>query len=364
MSMKAVVYTGSSLPSIEERPKPQLLKPTDAIVKMIKASICGTDLHILKGDVPTCAKGTILGHEGLAVVESVGASVNAVKPGDRVVISAITACSSCKFCRKGMPSHCVDGGWILGNTIDGLQAEYARIPHANASLHLAVPGASDADLVMISDVLPTSLECGVQLGKVEPGKTVAVVGAGPVGLGVVLNAGTTTCLLCWRLTDLPRGLYSPSKIIVIDLDENRLQQALQVGATHIIKSGPGAVERVMELTDGEGVDAAIEVVGVGATFKLCQDIVAVGGTIANLGVHGSKVDLHLERLWDHNITITTRLVDTVSCPLLLRLAESGRLRAGNLATHTYKFSEVLNGAYGTFSAAAQHNALKVLIDFE
>lgn len=245
-----------------------------------------------------------------------------------------------------MPSHCTDGGWILGNTIDGLQAEYARIPHADASMHHVVPGASDADLIMVSDVLPTALECGVLNGRVQPGATVAIVGSGPVGLGAVISA----------------QLYSPAMVIVIDMDENRLTQARTFGATHTVKSGPDAVQQVMELTKGLGVDTAIEAVGVPATFKLCQDIIAVGGTIANLGVHGTPVDLHLEKLWDRNITITTRLVDAVTSPMLLKLVESGRIRAGNLGTHTFNFSDILN-AYSTFSAAAKNSALKVLLKF-
>ncbi len=246
----------------------------------------GTDLHILKGDVPTCTKGRILGHEGVGVVESVGPAVKSFKAGDRVIISAITSCSACYYCRRGMPSHCTDGGWVLGNTVDGTQAEYVCIPHADASMHPMVAGASDADQVMLSDVLPTSLECGVLNGRVQPGSTVAIVGSGPVGLGAVITS----------------QLYSPSKLIVIDLDANRLKQAASLGATHTVVSGPDAIQQVMDITGGLGVDTVIEAVGVPATFKLCQDVVAVGGTIANLGVHGTKVDLHLEKLWDRNIS--------------------------------------------------------------
>ncbi|KAF9027147.1 alcohol dehydrogenase GroES domain-containing protein [Hymenopellis radicata] len=344
--MKALVYNGTPTPSIEERAIPQIAKPTDAIVKMSKGSICGTDLHILKGDVPTVTKGRILGHEGVGVVESVGPAVKSFKVGDRVIISAITSCSACSYCRRGMPSHCTDGGWVLGNTVDGTQAEYVCVPHADASMHPMVKGASDADQVMLSDVLPTSLECGVLNGRVQPGATVAIVGSGPVGLGAVITS----------------QLYSPSKLIVIDLDANRLKQAASLGATHTVVSGPDAVQQVMEITGGLGVDTVIEAVGVPATFKLCQDVVAVGGTIANLGVHGAKVDLHLEKLWDRNITITTRLVDAVSTGMLLKLVESGRIRAGTLGTHSFKFADIVN-AYSTFSAAAKNNALKVILEF-
>ncbi|KAF9025261.1 GroES-like protein [Hymenopellis radicata] len=344
--MKALVYNGTPTPSIEERPIPQISKPTDAVVKMVKGTICGTDLHILKGDVPTCTKGRILGHEGVGVVQSVGAAVKSFKVGDRVIISAITSCSACSYCRRGMPSHCTDGGWVLGNTGDGTQAEYVCIPHADASMHPMVAGPSDADQVMLSDVLPTGLECGVLNGRVQPGATVAIVGSGPVGLCALITA----------------QLYSPAKIIVIDLDENRLKQAMSLGATHTVQSGPDAVQQVMDITGGLGVDCVIEAVGVPAAFKMCQDVVAVGGTIANMGVHGAKVDLHLEKLWDRNITITTRLLDAVSTGMLLKLVESGRIRAGTLGTHSFKFAEMIN-AYSTFGAAAQNKALKVIIEF-
>ncbi|KAF9025220.1 GroES-like protein [Hymenopellis radicata] len=346
-NMKALVYNGTPTPSIEERPIPQISKPTDAVVKMVKGTICSSDLNILKGDVPTCTKGRILGHEGVGVVQSVGVAVKSFKAGDRVIISCITSCSACSYCRRGIPSHCTDGGWVLGNTIDGTQAEYVCIPHADTSMHPMVAGASDADQVMLSDVLPTSLEWGVLNGRVQPGSTVAIVGSGPVGLGALITA----------------QLYSPAKIIVIELDENRLKQAMSLGATHTVQSGPDAVQQVMDITGGLGVDSVIEAVGLPATFKMCQDVVAVGGTIANLGVHGAKVDLHLEKLWDRNITITTGLVDAVSMDMLLKLVESGRIRAGTqLGTHSFKFAEMIN-AYSTFWAAAKNKVLKVIIEF-
>ncbi|KAJ7155516.1 putative zinc-dependent alcohol dehydrogenase [Mycena crocata] len=345
-AMKALVFAGKGQPIIEDRPKPKVLKATDAVVKMVKTTICGTDLHILKGDVATCGTGRILGHEGVGVVEAVGDTVKGFKVGDRVIVSCITSCSSCEFCRRGMPSHCTDGGWTLGNTIDGTQAEYVRIPHADSSLHHMVKGASEDEQVMCSDVLPTGFECGVLNGRVQPGSTVAVIGGGPVGLGALLTA----------------QLYSPFNLIMIDLDTNRLKSAKALGATHCFVSGPKTIEEVMELTGGRGVDTVIEAVGVPATFKLCQDLVAVGGTIANLGVHGCKVDLHLEDLWHRNITITTRLVDAVSTAMLVKLVDSGRIKTDKLVTHSFGFAETTK-AYETFGAAAQHNALKVIINF-
>jgi alcohol dehydrogenase len=266
-------------------------------VKIAKTTICGTDLHILKGDVPTCAPGRILGHEGVGMIEQVGAGVTTFRPGDHVLISCITACGKCEYCRRGMYSHCTTGGWILGNEIDGTQAEYVRIPHADTSLYPIPEGADEEALVMLSDILPTGFECGVVNGKVAPGSTVAIVGAGPIGLAALLTA----------------QFYSPAEIIMIDLDDRRLQAASRFGATQIVNSADGkAAEKVKALTGGLGVDAAIEAVGVPATFLLCQDIVAPGGIIANVGVHGTKVDLHLERLWSQNIAITTRLVDTIT----------------------------------------------------
>ncbi|MCW2249043.1 alcohol dehydrogenase [Azospirillum fermentarium] len=344
--MKALVYQGPGRKVVEDRPRPRLAGPTDAIVRVTRTTICGTDLHILKGDVPDCQPGTILGHEGVGVVEEAGSGVTAFKPGDHVLISCITACGKCEFCRMGMYSHCVDGGWILGHRIDGTQAEYVRIPHADTSLHPIPAGMDEEALVMLSDILPTGFECGVLNGKVEPGKTVAIVGAGPVGLAALLTA----------------QFYSPSAVIMIDLDDNRLDVARRFGATGTVNSGAGsAVEAVLSLTGGRGADVVIEAVGIPATFALCEDIVAAGGTIANVGVHGAKVDLHLERLWAHNITITTRLVDTVSTPMLLRTIRAGKLAPQHLITHRFTLASILD-AYDTFARAADHRALKVVIE--
>lgn len=344
--MRALVYNGPGLKTLEDRPKPIVEMPTDAVVKITKTTICGTDLHILKGDVATCRPGTILGHEGVGIVEAVGLGVGIFKPGDRVLISCISACGRCEPCRKGMYSHCTSGGWMLGNRIDGTQAEFVRIPHADTSLHPIPQGADEEALVMLSDILPTGFECGVLNGKVEVGSSVAIVGSGPIGLAALLTA----------------QFYAPSEIIMIDLDDNRLAVAQRFGATAIVNSADGnAAQQVMKLTGGRGVDTAIEAVGIPATFTLCEDIVAAGGTIANVGVHGSKVDLHLERLWSHNITITTRLVDTVSIPMLLKTVQSKRIDAKQLITHRFKLEQILQ-AYDTFSRASSTKALKVIIE--
>ncbi|MEO5755495.1 MAG: zinc-dependent alcohol dehydrogenase family protein [Mesorhizobium sp.] len=344
--MKALVYSGPGKKSLEERPKPSISAPTDAIIKITKTTICGTDLHILKGDLPSCLPGRILGHEGVGIVDSVGPAVTAFKAGDRVLISCVSACGKCEYCRKGMFSHCTTGGWILGNTIDGTQAEFVRTPHADTSLYPIPEGADEEALVMLSDILPTGFECGVLNGKVQPGATVAIVGSGPVGLAALLTA----------------QFYSPGEIIMIDLDDNRLEIAKRFGATKTINSADGkAVDTLMKLTGNRGVDTAIEAVGIPATFELCEQIVAAGGVIANIGVHGVPVALHLERLWDRNISITTRLVDTASTPMLLKVLKANRIDPKLLITHRFKLDHILD-AYETFGNAAKTRALKVIIE--
>jgi len=342
--MKALVYQGPGKKSLEERPMPEISFPTDAIVKVLKTTICGTDLHILKGDVPTCQPGRILGHEGVGIVEKTGSGVMNIRRGDHVLVSCITSCAKCDYCRRGMYSHCTDGGWILGHKIDGTQAEYVRIPHADTSLHKIPAGMDEEALVMLSDIFPTGFECGVLNGKIKPGDTVAIVGSGPIGLATLLTA----------------QFYTPSKIIMIDTDDNRLEVSKKLGATDTVNSArENAVEKIMKIT-GVGVDAAIEAVGIPATFALCQEIIAPGGVIANIGVHGVKADLHLEKLWDRNVTITTRLVDTVTTPMLLKTVQSKKIDPKQLITHRFTLDKILD-AYDTFGRAASTQALKVII---
>jgi len=277
---------------------PIIINPTDAVIKMSKTTIYGTDLHILKGDVATCAPGRILGHEGVGVVDKIGTAVTAFKPGDHVLISCVSACGKCEYCRKQMYSHCTTGGWILGNSIDGTQAEYVRIPHADTSLYPIPKEADEEALVMLSDILPTGLTA---------------------------------------------QFYSPAEIIMIDLDDNRLEVAKRFGATVTINSADSkATEAIVKLTANRGVDTAIEAVGVPATFELCQTIIAAGGHIANIGVHGKKVDLHLEKLWDRNISITTRLVDTVTIPLPFKTVNSHKINPKLLITHRFTFDKIMD----------------------
>jgi alcohol dehydrogenase len=345
-TMQALVYHGPGKRVLEDKPKPILKAPTDVIVRITKTTICGTDLHILKGDVPTVTDGRILGHEGVGIVDQVGASVSTFSIGDRVLISCITSCGKCTNCKKGMYSHCENGGgWILGNLIDGTQAEYVRIPFADNSLYLIPAGADEEAIVMLSDILPTGFECGVLNGQVKPGDTVAIVGGGPIGLAALLTA----------------QFYSPSEIIMVDMDDNRLEVAKKLGATKVVNGRDGeAVSNVMAITGNRGVDVAIEAVGIPASFDVCQSIVAAGGHIANIGVHGKPVQLNLDKLWSHNITLTTRLVDTVTTPLLLKTVMSGKVRPTQLITHRFALSDAMQ-AYDTFGNAMKERALKVII---
>ena len=343
--MKALVYHGPGNKNWEEKKKPFIQHPSDAIVRITKTTICGTDLHIMKGDVPEVVNGRTLGHEGVGVIEETGELVTRFKKGDHVLISCITSCGICDNCRKGMYSHCENGGWILGHLIDGTQAEFVRIPYADTSLYKIPDNSDEEALVMLSDILPTGYECGVLNGKVVPGSTVAIVGAGPIGLAALLTA----------------QFYAPSEIIMIDPDDNRLAVAKKMGATKTINNRVDmAVEKVLTFTQNKGVDTVIEAVGIPETFELCQSLVAAGGVIANVGVHGKSVNLHLDQLWGKNITITTRLVDTSSTPMLMKTIQSGRLNSKQLITHRFKLFEIIQ-AYECFGQAAKEKSLKVIL---
>ncbi|MFO7341734.1 MAG: alcohol dehydrogenase [Caldibacillus debilis] len=343
--MKALTFVAPGKKELVEKPKPEIQKPTDAIVRITKTTICGTDLHILAGDVPAVTSGRTLGHEGVGIVEEVGEGVKNFKKGDRVLISCITSCGKCENCKKGLYAHCEDGGWILGHLIDGTQAEYVRIPHADNSLYHIPEGTDEEALVMLSDILPTGFEIGVLNGKVQPGHTVAIIGAGPVGMAALLTA----------------QFYSPAEIIMVDLDDNRLEVSKTFGATHTINSSDGkAVEKIMEYTGGKGVDVAMEAVGIPATFDICQQILKPGGYLANLGVHGKPVEFHIEKLWISNITLTTGLVNTTSTPMLLKTVQSKKLRPEKLITHRFAFKDIME-AYEIFGNAAKNKALKVIL---
>jgi alcohol dehydrogenase len=349
--MKALVYHGPGSKDWEEVPDPTIRKPTDAIVQVDTTTICGTDLHILKGDVPAVTDGRILGHEGVGTIVEVGDAVTNLAVGDRVIISCICPCGSCDYCHQQLPAHCLDEegtsgiGWIFGHLIDGTQAEYVRVPFAEGSLHRVPEGVSDEAAVMLSDILPTGFEIGVRNGRVEPGDVVAVVGAGPVGLSAVMTA----------------GLYGASRVIAIDLDDNRIAQALAFGATDGVNSGGSAwKEEVLAMTDGLGVDTAIEAVGIPATFDMCTELVRPGGTVANVGVHGSPVELQLQDLWIKDIAITTGLVSASTTAMLLKLVAQQKLPAEKFATHHFALDQMLD-AYDTFGRAAETKALKVVI---
>ncbi|ANB14163.1 bifunctional alcohol dehydrogenase/S-(hydroxymethyl)glutathione dehydrogenase [Sugiyamaella lignohabitans] len=370
-SMKALVYNGPHSKKWTDVPKPKILKPTDAIVKVTATTICGTDLHILKGDVPEVSKGRILGHEGIGIIDSVGESVASFKKGDRVLMSCITSCGSCVYCSRNLQSHCLDGGWILGHLIDGTQAEYVRIPFADNSLYSIPKKLKDESVLCLSDALPTGYEVGVLAANVQPGDTVAIIGAGPVGLSVLMTT----------------QFFSPAIIIMIDTDDMRLEASKELGATHTInptklKSSSttntssallDAISAIKAEVDGPdvpanqqakpGVDVAIECVGIPQTFDTCQQIIAPGGRIANVGVHGSKVDLQLQDLWIKNIQISTGLVSANTTRALLKSVQSNKIKPDLLVTHKFNLSDI-ERAYEVFGRAAEEKAIKVLLQVD
>ena len=349
--MKALVYHGPGKKAWETVPDPKIQAATDAIVRVDTTTICGTDLHILKGDVPAVTDGRILGHEGVGTITEIGPAVKGLKVGDRVIISCISACGSCSYCHQQLPSHCLDPegtsgiGWIFGHLIDGTQAELVRVPFADNSLHKLPEGVSDEAAIMLSDILPTGFEIGVRNGGVQPGDVVAVVGAGPVGLSVIMTV----------------GLYGASRVISIDLDDNRLQLAKTFGATDSVNSGAKDWrDQVMAMTDGMGVDVAIEAVGIPQTFDMCTSLIRPGGRVANVGVHGKSVELKLQELWINDVTITTGLVSATTTPMLLKLVAQGKLSPEKFVTHRFKLDQMME-AYDTFGRAAETKAMKVSI---
>jgi alcohol dehydrogenase len=344
--MKALVYHGPGRKALEDRPVPKTEAATDALVKIAKTTICGTDLHILKGDVPETTPGTVRGHEAVGTVQAVGAGATTVAPGDRVLISCVTSCGRCRYCKEGRYGQCLGGGgWIFGHLINGLQAEYARVPFADNSVYKVPDELSDEQVLFLADILPTSYEVGVLSGLISPGDLVAIVGAGPIGLAAILTA----------------KLYTPGRIVAIDLADSRLESARRFGADTTINNGTAdATAQIMELSDGLGADVAIEAVGVPESFELCADLVRPGGHVANIGVHGKPATLHLEKLWIRDVTVTTGLVDTYSIPRLMRLIASGRLDPSLFATHRFALDDTM-AAYDTFADPANTGALKVVL---
>jgi alcohol dehydrogenase len=345
--MKALVYHGPGSKSWEDVPDATVQDPTDVVVKVDTTTICGTDLHILHGDVPAVTDGRILGHEAVGTVTAVGGAVTGFAAGDRVLVPAITRCGRCAYCQRGMPSHCqtVGGiGWIFGHLIDGTQAELVRVPYADTSLYKVPEGVSDDQAIFLADSLPTGYEVGVLAGRVRPGQTVAVVGAGAVGLSAILTT----------------GLWGASKVIAVDTDKFRLTKALEFGATDAVEAGDGAVAEVLALTDGPGVDVSIEAVGYPETLRTAAALVRPGGTIANIGVHGVPVELPMQDMWIQNVTLTMGLVDTVSIPTLLTMVASGRIPSERMGTHRFTFDQI-DEAYEVFGNAAANDALKVII---
>jgi alcohol dehydrogenase len=348
VSVKALVYHGPGQKSWDTVDDPKATEPTDVVVQIDTTTICGTDLHILKGDVPTVEPGRVLGHEAVGTVVATGSAVTGLNDGDRVLVPAITSCGRCAYCKRGMPSHCqaVGGiGWIFGHLVDGTQAEYARVPYAETSVHAVPEGVTDEQVLFLADILPTGYEVGVRNGRVAPGDVVAVIGAGPVGLAAIMTA----------------RLSGASRVIAVDPAPSRREHASRFGADDAVAGSDELDDLISAGTaDGLGVDVAIEAVGVPETFELCARIVRPGGVVANIGVHGAPAVLHLEELWIKNVTITTGLVDGTSIPRLLRLASSGKIQSDLFGTHTFGLSEMLD-AYDVFAHAGEHNALKVVI---
>jgi alcohol dehydrogenase len=345
--MKALVYHGPGQRSWDTVPDPTIIDPTDIVVRIDSSTICGSDLHILKGDVPETTPGTVLGHEAVGVVQEIGPNVSTVAVGDRVLLSCVSSCGSCRFCKEARYGQCLGGGgWIFGHLIDGLQAEYARVPFADNSVYKVPDQLSDEQVLFLADILPTAYEVGVLNGMVAPGDVVAIVGAGPIGLAAILTA----------------TLYTPGRIVAIDLADSRLESALRFGADTTINNGrEDALAQVMELTDGLGADVAFEAVGVPQTFELAAELIRPCGRVANIGVHGKPVSLHLETLWTRDVTITTGLVDTYTIPRLMKLVASGRLDPTIFATHRFALEDTMS-AYDTFTDAATTNALKVVLE--
>ena len=345
--MKALVYQGPGRKEWRDVPDAAIQEPTDAVVQVDTTTICGTDLHILQGDVAAVTEGRILGHEAVGTITAVGDAVKGFSVGDRVLVPAITKCGRCEYCQRGMPSHCqtVGGiGWIFGHLIDGTQAESVRVPYADTSLYTVPADVTNEQAIFLADSLPTGYEVGVLAGQVRPGDTVAVVGAGAVGLAAILTT----------------GLWGASKVIAIDTNKFRLGTALEFGATDIVEAGATTREDVIGLTDGLGVDVAIEAVGYPETLLTALSLVRPGGTVANIGVHGAPAELPMHEMWIQNLTLTMGLVDTVSIPTLLKMVASGRIPAEKMGTHSFTFSQ-MDEAYDVFKNAAANSAIKVII---
>jgi len=342
--MHALVYHGPGQKSWEQVPDPKIQEDGDVIVQVDTVTICGTDLHILKGDVPEVTPGRILGHEAVGTIVECGSGVRFLKKGDRVLLSCISACGRCRYCREGHPGQCLNGGgWIFGHLIDGVQAEYARVPFAETSTYKIPAGISDEAVLYLADIMPTAYEAGVLSGRVQPADVVIVVGAGPVGLAAILGA----------------KLFTPTHVVAVDPAESRRKHALSFGADQAVT--PEAVRDVVgDLSGGLGADVAIEAVGIPETFEQCAALVRAGGHVANVGVHGKPAVLHLEDLWIKDVTVTTGLVDTVTIPTLLRLIQGGKLDLTRMTTHRFPLGKAIE-AYETFADAARTNALKVVL---
>lgn len=343
-TMKAFVYHGPEKMSLDQVPKPTIIKPTDAIVKVTTSTICGTDKHIRHGGMPEVEPGRIIGHEFCGIVEEVGSSVNKFKKGDRVAVSCVTQCMDCYYCRRGMYSQCTTGSWIFGYMIDGCQADYVRVPYADSGMYIIPDSLTDEDVLFVGDILSTGY-FGAENGNIQPGDTVAVFGSGPVGMCAMATA----------------RLWGPARIVAVDIDDSRLEFAKKNGwADYALNPQKvDVVQALKDMTGGRGADVTIEANGFEPTFKGAIDGVRAGGTVSLIGVFEKPQVVEMNKLWKKNIAIKMGLVNANRISELIDLIKEGKLNMKPLITHTLPLSQVAEG-YDIFEER-RDNAIKVVL---
>lgn len=343
-TMKAFVYHGPEKMSLDQVPKPTIIKPTDAIVKVTTSTICGTDKHIRHGGMPEVEPGRIIGHEFCGIVEEVGSSVNKFKKGDKVAVSCVTQCMDCYYCRRGMYSQCTTGSWIYGYMIDGCQADYVRVPYADSGMYIIPDSLTDEDVLFVGDILSTGY-FGAENGNIQPGDTVAVFGSGPVGMCAMATA----------------RLWGPARIVAVDIDDSRLEFAKKNGWADygLNPQKVDVVQALKDMTGGRGADVTIEANGFEPTFKGAIDGVRAGGTVSLIGVFEKPQVVEMNKLWIKNIAIKMGLVNANRISELIDLIKEGKLNMKPLITHTLPLSQVAEG-YDIFEER-RDNAIKVVL---
>jgi alcohol dehydrogenase len=340
-TMRAAVFHGPGDIRIDEVPRPTP-GPGEAVIRVTLTTICGTDVHILKGEYPV-TPGTIVGHEPVGVIDELGAGVTGYEVGDRVLVGAITPCGQCHACLSGNLSQCghgsgyeAIGGWRFGNTIDGAQAEYLLVPSAQANLAKIPESLTDEQVVLLADIASTGFS-GAESGRVRIGDTVVVFAQGPIGL--CASAGAK--------------LMGAARVIGVDGDANRAAMALRMGADLVLDPATtDVVGEVKRLTGGAGADVAIEALGLQETFESALRCVRPGGTVSSLGVYSGKLQLPYEAfaagLGDHTIVTTLCPGGKERMSRLMRMVESGRFDPTPMITHSFPLSEI-GEAYRIFS---------------